>query len=236
MKEDRTEEISAAAVRRQLEKMAEPKYREFSQKLLPGTDAILGVRLPRLREMAKQIAKGDWEAYLKEASDESMEELMLQGMTIGFAPGDFQKKEPYLNSFIPKIDNWSVCDSSCAAIKLAKRQPREMWGFLQKWLHSGRTYEVRFGLVQLLDYYVNQIYLQQVLDIIEEIHHEDYYVKMAQAWALSICYREFPKETLPFLLQNRLDDFTHNKAIQKMTESRKAGKEEKEFLRTLKRT
>ena len=110
-----------------------------------------------------------------------------------------------------------------------------MWEFLQEYLHSEKEFEIRFALVQLLDYYVKEEYLQRVLTEIDKISSEAYYVEMAQAWAVSICYREFPKETEPFLRQNHLNDFTHNKALQKITESLKVSKAQKEYIRSLKR-
>lgn len=222
-------------IKQQLEQLREPEYQAFTSKLLPGVDNILGVRLPELRKLAKKLSKDNWQEYLEQAQDDSMEEIMLQGMTLGYARGDLQEKESFLRSFIPKIDNWSVCDSCCATIKLAKEQPKEMWRFLQQYLHSEKEFEIRFALVQLLNYYVNQEYLLQVLKEIDCISNKAYYVQMAQAWAVSICYRDFPKETEPFLKQNHLDDFTHNKALQKIVESLKVSKEEKEYIRSLKR-
>lgn len=222
-------------IREQLEQLKEPEYQAFTARLLPGIEPILGVRLPELRKIAKKLAKDNWQEYLEQASNDSMEEIMLQGMTLGYARGTLQQKESFLRKFIPKIDNWSVCDSCCATIKLAKEQPQEMWEFLQEYLHSEKEFEVRFGLVQLLNYYVNQEYLVRVLEEIDSISNKAYYVQMAQAWAVSICYREFPEETEPFLKQNHLDDFTHNKALQKITESLKITKAQKEYIRSLKR-
>lgn len=222
-------------IKEQLSLQREPDFQKFTARLLPGVEHILGVRLPVLRKMAKQLARGDWRTYLQTACDDSYEEIMLQGMVLGYAKGNLLEKEPFLRSFLPKIDNWSVCDSACSTLKLAKTQPEEFWHFLSEYLHSPREYEVRFVLVQMLDYYVNEDYLARVLEAIDHVDLKFYYVQMAQAWAISICYREFPEQTLPFLKENHLDDFTHNKALQKITESLKVPKEEKAYIRTLKR-
>ena len=94
-------------IRGQLLACAEPTYRAFSAKLLPTVDAarILGVRLPTLRKMAKQIAREDWRAYLADAGEDSLEELMLQGMVIGCVKTDLDDILPYVAAFVPKIDN-----------------------------------------------------------------------------------------------------------------------------------
>ncbi len=222
-------------IKEQLEIQREPEYQKFNASLLPGVEHILGVRLPALRKMAKKIARKGWQEYLEAACDDSFEEIMLQGMVLGYAKGNLQEKEPFLRTFLPKIDNWSVCDSACSTIKLAQTQPQEFWDFLMEYLHSPREYEVRFVLVQMLNYYVNQEYLPRVLEAIDRVELKLYYVQMAQAWAVSICYRDFPQETLPYLKENHLDDFTHNKALQKITESLKVSKKDKAYIRTLKR-
>lgn len=230
-----TPEECNAQIRKQLEELKETEFQQFISKLLPGVESILGVRLPALRKLAKQLAKGDWKMYLRHASDDSYEEIMLQGMVLGYAKGDLQEKKEYLEHFIPKIDNWSVCDSACSTIKLAKSQPEEFWEFLQPYLDSSEEFQIRFALVQLLDYYINKAYVARVLEAVQQVKQEAYYVNMAQAWAVSICYRDFPEETLPVLKENSLNDFTHNKAIQKITESLKVSREEKELVRRLKR-
>lgn len=222
-------------IRKQLEQLAEPEFQQFTSKLLPGVEHILGVRLPLLRSLARQLAKEEWKTYLCHAVDDSYEEVMLQGMVLGYARGDLQEKRKFLETFIPKINNWSVCDSVCSTIKLARSQPEEFWEFLQQYLNSREEFQIRFGLVQLLDYYVNETYLERVLEAVQQVQQEAYYVNMAQAWAISICYREFPEATLPVLKKNTLNDFTHNKAIQKITESLKVSGEKKELVKTLRR-
>ena len=107
--------------------------------------------------------------------------------------------------------------------------------FLQPYLKSKNEFEVRFAIVSLLDHFINDIYLEQLFQVIDEIKHEGYYVKMAIAWAVSICYIKYPQETGNYLKQDTLDDFTHNKAIQKIRESYRVSKEEKENLLCLKR-
>ncbi len=222
-------------IRKQLEQLAEPEFQQFTSKLLPGVEHILGVRLPLLRSLARQLAKEEWKTYLCHAVDDSYEEVMLQGMVLGYARGDLQEKRKFLETFIPKINNWSVCDSVCSTIKLARSQPEEFWEFLQQYLNSREEFQIRFGLVQLLDYYVNETYLERVLEAVQQVQQEAYYVNMAQAWVISICYREFPEATLPILKKNTLNDFTHNKAIQKITESLKVSGEKKELVKTLRR-
>lgn len=107
--------------------------------------------------------------------------------------------------------------------------------FLQPYLRSDQEYEIRFGVVMLLNFYLNERYIDQVLTALDQISHEAYYVKMAVAWAISMAYVKQPEVTLRYLNQNNLDDFTYNKALQKITESYRVDPESKQMIRSMKR-
>lgn len=222
-------------IREHLLELAEEDYRIFSSKLLPNTKHILGVRLPMLRKIAKQIVKEDWRTYLNTSSCEYYEEIMLQGMVIGYAKADIEEILNYVTEFVPKIDNWSVCDSFCTGLKITKENKERVWEYLQPYFLSAQEFDVRFGVVMLLIYYIEKDYLHQVLNILDHIKQDGYYVKMATAWAISICYIKLPESTFLFLNKNHLDDFTYNKALQKITESLTIDKETKSVIRRMKR-
>lgn len=215
--------------------MAEEDYRIFTSSLLPGREHILGVRLPTLRKMAAGIAKDDFRKYLQQASNDTFEEVMLQGMVIGLAKCDVDEKLKYAKDFIPKIDCWSLCDSFCGGLKITNQHKERVWKFLQPYLHSEKEYELRFGVVMLLGYYVLPEYCNQVFALFDRIKHEGYYVKMAVAWAISVFFVKLPEQTMCYLKENTLDGFTYNKALQKIRESFRVDKETKELLRSMKR-
>ncbi len=215
--------------------MAEPEYQAFISKLLPGTENILGIRIPALRKLAKQLVKGDWRAYLNEAQGEFFEEIMLQGMVIGYANAGIDEVLSYVSEFVDKIDNWSVCDSFCSTLKIAKKHPKEMWDFIQPYLADDREYYIRFGVVMLLNYYISEEYADEALQAMDKIKSDAYYVKMGVAWAISMYYVNLPEKTMPYLRKNHLDDFTYNKTLQKITESLKTDQKTKEEIRGMRR-
>ena len=98
-----------------------------------------------------------------------------------------------------------------------------------------REFVARFGIVMLLDHFITDTYIDEVLQVLDEVSHDGYYVKMAVAWAISVCYVKFEKETMALLLDNALDDFTYNKSLQKITESFRVSKEDKARIRKMKR-
>ncbi|MBM6737474.1 DNA alkylation repair protein [Faecalicatena fissicatena] len=255
---------SREKMRKYLESLGEPSYLRFASSLIPElpVERFLGIRLPLLRKIARRIAADRWEEWLSRAGQDSFEEVMLQGMVIGYGLDNMERRaggarrlrgqeehgreergqEELLGEarrlicwFLPRIDNWSVCDSFCSTLKIAGRHRAQLWPFVTGCLRSGEEYTARFGAVMLLDYYVDREYLGEALAELEQVDQDSYYVKMAVAWALSMFYLEFPKETEAFLEACRLDDFTYNKTLQKICESRRADREMKERVRAMRR-
>lgn len=221
-------------IRSKLFNLSEDEYRNFHSKLCPNTENILGVRLPLLRNMAKDLAKNNWEAYLNNPYNEYYEEIMIEGLTIGYIKADINTRFKYIKRFIPKIDNWAICDSFCNNLKFTKKNLNEVWEFISTYLSSNKEFELRFAIVMMLHYYINEEYIDRVLHILNDINHEGYYVKMAVAWAISFAYIKFPHKTLVFLKNNNLDSFTYNKSLQKIIESTRVSNEDKDLIRSMK--
>ena len=163
------------------------------------------------------------------------EEIMLQGMLIGQAKLDFNEIIKYIKDFIPKINNWAVCDTFCTSLKITKKHKEKMWDFIQKYIKSDKEFHIRFGIVLILNYYIDEDYLYKDFKIFDSIKSDKYYVQMAVAWAISFCLIKFYDKTIEYLKNSKIDKFTYNKSIQKAIESYRITKEQKEFLRTLKK-
>ncbi|MCI8962517.1 MAG: DNA alkylation repair protein [Eubacterium sp.] len=220
-----------------LREMADEKYREFHSRLIPGVESIFyGVRVPALRKLARQLVKGDWRGFVELTKDSSVYEFnMLCGMVCALAKCDFEEKLEYVKKFIPSIDNWAVCDIVCGDLKDVKNNQERMYEFVLPYLKSQNEYEVRFAVVILMQYFVTDEYINDVLKNYDDIRHKGYYVKMSVAWGISICYVKYRNITLEYLASCNLDDFTYNKSVQKMIESFRVSREDKEMLRSMKR-
>jgi 3-methyladenine DNA glycosylase AlkD len=222
------------SLREQLLELADPRYRDFSASLTPGAGKMMGVRLPQLRAIAREIARGDWRGWLAAAEEEYFEERMLQGLVIGYARCAPDEKLRHVARFVPKIDNWAVCDCFCWRLKAAEREP--MWEFIRPYFRSSREYEVRFAVVMALGNYVDEEHLDALLEILGSVRHEAYYVRMGVAWAVSVCFVKFPGRTREWLEQAcPLSDWTYNKALQKIIESYRVSPDDKAVVRALKR-
>lgn len=225
------------SIRKFLNNLADDKYKKFSSSLLPGINNVLGVRLPLLKNIAKNIAYDEAIQYLNYFEKENelyFEEIMLQGFIIcGVKDKDISFDR--MKKFINKINNWSVCDSFCAGLKIVQEDKRRYFEYAKKCIKLRKIYYQRFAIVLMLNYYITDEYIDDVLYILDGIRSDEYYVNMAIAWAVSVCFVKYKKKTMIFLEHNNLNVFTHNKAIQKIRESSRVEKNDKDKLIKLKR-
>lgn len=217
--------------------LADKKYKDFHSGLCPEIQNILGVRVPLLRDYAKKLIDIDWRINYNNIGNEYYEEIMLRGIILGLAKMELEERLTYLEEFIPEIDNWAICDTTCASLKFVKKNEEKVFEFLQKYLKSDKEFEIRFAIVMLLDYYIIDKYIDEVIQILDNVKHlEYYYVKMAVAWTLSIIYIKYPEKAINYLTgNNQLNDETYNKALQKIIESDRVSKKEKNKIRKMKK-
>ena len=221
---------------KRLEKEADKNYQKFSSSLLPNINNVLGVRLPLLRKLAKEIVKENkFKRFLSEKKHKYMEEYMLKGMLIGFLKEPVGEIINYIRLFVSQIDNWAVCDSFCNSLKFTKNNLEKVWDFLQPYSESSSEYEIRFAYVMLLNYYLIDEYIDKVLCLVDKFKDDRYYAKMSVAWLVSMCYIKYPLKTEQYLKKSKLDNWTYNKSIQKICESFKVEKNIKMKIKKLKR-
>ena len=221
---------------KRLEKEADKNYQKFSSSLLPNVNNVLGVRLPVLRRLAKEIVKEDkFKNFLSEKKHKYMEEYMLKGMLIGLLKEPVGEIINYIRLFVSQIDNWAVCDSFCNSLKFTKNNLEKVWDFLQPYSESSSEYEIRFAYVMLLNYYLIDEYIDKVLCLVDKFKDDRYYAKMSVAWLVSMCYIKYPLKTEQYLKKSKLDNWTYNKSIQKICESFKVEKNIKIQIKKLKR-
>lgn len=222
-------------IKQEILNAAEKDYKEFSASLIPNINNVIGVRIPTLRQIAREVFKKYGEQCLIPYKTEFMEEIMIRGMIIGLLKKEADDVLAYVKNFVPQIDNWAVCDIFCGSLKFTIKNKEKVWKFIQPYLKSKKEYEIRFGLVMLLSYFIETDYLEKIFIILDNFKHDGYYAKMGAAWLLSMCYVKYPKETEIYLKKSKLDDWTYNKGIQKTCESLRIDKATKQRLKIMKR-
>lgn len=219
-------------IKKELFKLQDENLKSFSNSLIPNCNNILGVKLTPLRKLAKDIADNDFEKFLQENDDEFMELTMIEGMTIGYFKTDIKNKFDLIKKFIPKINNWAVCDSFCATLKFINKNKEITKDFLEPYFKSKNEFDLRFAFVILLMYFIESDY-EYVIKKIIEFDNEDYYAKMAVSWALSICLVKNYDACINDLKDSKFHPFVYKKGITKAIESFRLNKEQKEKLKVL---
>ena len=222
-------------IRNRLEAMADEKYRDFSGALIPGCREMLGVRIPILRTMAKELFRGDWQAAL-EGEDRYFEERMLRGLIIAAVPASPEEKQRMIRDFVPLIDNWSVCDSFCASLKQMKKHPEFYWPLVRELADSKDQFTIRFAVVSMLDHYLDTAYLPEILTLLPKISHPGFYVHMAVAWALATAFLRDAEAVLEILRSGELNEETQKMTIRKLLDSRRVDPVYREEIKSMQKS
>ena len=218
-----------------LASLADDEYRVFSMRGIPTDRPFIGVHIPDVKKLVKEIPPEDFDEFLN-TTPVALEEVLARGFLIARLP--YGKMFEVFDSQISYLDNWCTVDTFIAALRKTIKHHEEE--FLDKkiepLLKEKDPFAVRAGLVSLLDFYVTKEYLPLIFDRIESLkNREEYYIKMAIAWLLAECFIKYPNETLSFMKVSSLDKWTFNKAISKICDSYRVEKDVKEMLRTLRK-
>lgn len=221
-------------IKKELFQLQDTKYRDFQARLIPTVpaSAIIGVRTPQLRKLAKQMAKRDgMELFLDQLPHQYFDENQLHAFIISDIR-DFGQCVDQVGRFLPFIDNWATCDQ--LSPKVFKKNRQELLAYIKGWIASGQTYVVRFAIGMLMEHFLDEGFDIAYPEMVSQVHSEEYYINMMAAWYFATALAKQYDATLPFIEGMRLEPWVHNKAIQKSVESNRIPPERKAYLKTLK--
>ena len=221
-------------VQQRLFEMQDSKYRDFNSRLIPNVnpETVIGVRTPQLRKLAKELFRQqEKEEFLKKLPHQYYEEWNLHGFLIEQVR-DFEACAEQLEQFLPYVDNWATCD--LVTPKVFKSHLPELLEHIRRWLVSDKVYTVRYGIRMLMWFYLETEFEPEYLEL-AAVQLEEYYIRMAVAWYFATALTKQYDAALPWLEQNRLEPWVHNKCIQKAVESYQIPSDRKAYLRGLKR-
>ena len=222
-------------IQKELFSLQDKEYMKFLSKLTPNVseDTIIGVRIPEIRKLAKKLLKNnEYEDFLKELPHKYYDENLLHGAIISESK-NFEKCIKLLDNFLPFVDNWAVCDT--ISPKIFKKYKKELIEKIKEWSQSDKTYTCRFGVEMLMTHFLDEDFKKEYLEVVADIHSDEYYVKMVVAWFFATALAKQWDYAVIYLEDNRLDVWVHNKTIQKARESLRISLEKKEYLKKLKR-
>ena len=237
------EKFIGTDIQRRLREMQDVKYADFQMALIPGMERerAIGVRTPQLRALAKELyreaqkggesARSDLDAFLRTLPHKYFDEMQLHAFIISEIK-DFALCMAETERFLPHVDNWATCDQ--LSPKVFRKHRQELLSHIDCWRGSEHTYTVRFGMGMLMQHFLDEDFDISYMDRIAEIRSDEYYINMMIAWYFATALAKQPEPAMTVLKEQRLDRWTHNKAIQKAIESRRITDEQKAYLRTLK--
>lgn len=216
-----------------LESLADEKYKKFSDALVPDCELSLGVRVPVLRSIAKEISKGNYAEFLACKKGRSREEIMLDGLVMAHIKCDYPQMLEYMKTYADKITSWETCD--IVSFKGMKKYLPQLFADIEYFIYSDNPWLVRYGFKCMLDFYLTDEYIDKVLAYVNSIDSDFYYIQMMQGWLVATAAAKCRDKTMEFLADNRLNSITQNMAIRKMRESFRISKEDKELILNFKK-
>lgn len=205
------------------------KYKEFNSRLINTKLEIIGIRVPMLRIIAKKILKTDVEKFFSLVNNKYYEEVFLEGIVL--ANGSEEKLDKYLMNFISKIDNWGICDSFCSSLKIINKKQGKYWIYFTGLIDPSKEFQSRVSLIILMNYYLNDNYIDRVLKIVSSIKTDYYYINMAISWLLSVAIINYKDKVIGLLKEKSLGKFVQNKTISKISDSFIVDKKTKDLVK-----
>lgn len=215
-----------------LRSIANEKYKNFSKSLVPGDFEMLGVNIPTLKKIGREIYRGDYESFLSTDDSGIFELAFLKGQVIANIK-DPDEYEKWFLWYIPSITNWSLCDSFIAASKVIKKDEERFFKIAEELIKQDAEFKNRVGFVILLDYFVDDNHKARILKLLEGYASDRYYANMALAWLLSELYVKYPEETFEFLINGGMSEEVMKYTVRKIKDSYRVSQENKDKLKRL---
>jgi len=215
------------------------EFVKFSEKIINTQKKVLGARVPDMRRIAKEPARtasfNDIVALLDKCNKNIYEEVFVLGIIIACSKLPDDEKIRATEIYLDFVDSWALIDSAVMTKKTAKANGKLWKIFVEKCCKSGKEYVVRFGIVYMMENFIDDENIDFVFDSMREIKHEGYYVKMAIAWLYATAAVKYFDRTIKELQSGNIDAWTVNKAFQKMLESYRIPAQNKEIVRYLRK-
>lgn len=212
-----------------LKNLKDIKYKEFHSGLINTSLDIIGIRVPIMRRIAKEILKTDVEKFFCLVGNSYYEEVFIEGIVL--SSSDEEIIDKYLMQFIKKIDNWAICDSFCSSLKIVNKKLGKYWIYFTSMIDLNKEFQTRVSLVIMMNYYLSDNYIDRVLKIVSSIKSDYYYINMAISWLLSVAIIKYPDKVMDLLKSKTLSKFVQNKTISKINDSYRIDKELKKSVK-----
>lgn len=220
-----------AVLLRHMSSLAEEEYKRFNEKIIPDAKDAYGIRIPALRKLAKEIAKGDFRGFLAVADGDRYEEVMLTGLVMAAAKTDYDEMLAYMKRFAAMITNWAHSDT--VIFDGVKKNLERFWVDSDYFITHESPWFVRYGLGHMMKYYLDGEYIAAVLQRTAAVKNDFYYVRMMQAWLYATALAKCREETIEFLKSADIDAETAKMTVGKASDSYRISAEDKALVRKI---
>lgn len=213
-----------------LHTLGEENYKAFSKKIIPDTENMIGIRIPALRKIAKQISKGNVAEFIACKKSGCHEEVIIEGLVLTNVKCGYAELLASMKYFSEKIYNWAICDT--VSFKQLKKHLEPFIEDIRSFIESSNPWVQRFGFGCLLEFYLSDPYIDRVFSYVEQNGSDFYYVQMMQAWLLATAFAKSREQTLSFLERSPapINAVTMNMTVQKIRDSLRISKEDKQLV------
>lgn len=211
-----------------LKSQADEKYKTFSDGLVPGGDASIGVRVPVLRAAAKAVSKGNYSEFLACAREDTREEIMVSGLVMALVKCPYPQMLELVKTYANKVKSWETCD--IVSFKGLKKYLPEFFADIEYFIYNDNPWVVRYGFGCLLEFYLTDEYIGRVLEYVDSVNSDFYYIQMMQGWLVATAAAKCRDKAMAFLADNHLNPTTQNMAVRKIRESNRISAEDKELV------
>ena len=209
--------------------LEDKKYREFHRSIVGHTNLkLIGIRVPKLRSIAKGISKGNVDEFLRRMGNTYYEEVMIYGFVLANSE---EYIDTYLMDYIKKVDNWAICDSFVSSLKIINKKMGKYWMYFTSLIDLNNEFQTRTSIVVFMNYYLCDNYIDRVLNIVSNIRTDYYYINMAISWLLSVAIINYQDKVIDILKSKKLSKFVQNKTINKIQDSYRVSKEIKDLVK-----
>ncbi len=227
--------------------LADPDYKAFGDRLQPGITDRLGVRMPAVRRVAKDVLKSPGarvflDGMLAEERFDSQEALMTCEIVAGSARDlTLEERLLYVDRLLPHMTGWATCDLMGSALKVFRDHPLELLSYVSQKLASSDPWTVRVAEVWLLEHYRAPEWVKTSLDLLDAPGSRalslaasgDYYLSMSLAWCLSMLAAGDAEAAYARIEGwrdvGRMDEMTIRRTVRKICDSYRFTPEEKAY-------
>ena len=227
--------MNHAYIAQTLSALADAQYNAFNARIVATALPTLGVRVPDLRALAKEIERSGWaDEFLDTQTPTTHDELTLRGFVVAGRRVPLDQMLRRVDGFVPQIENWAVCDTFCGSLKRVAKERDAWWPVIERYARSEREFEVRFAVVLSMSYFLTDEWIDLALQLWESIDPRGvYYIEMALGWGLATAAAKQREKTIEAIETGRYSPAVVRRAVRKCCESLRIDPEDKTYLKTL---